>query len=37
MPRAEIVSAFAAPPALDWGQLACDDPAVVDPRRWPAS
>jgi len=34
---AEIVSAFAAAPVLDWGRLACDEPAVVDPRRWPAA
>ena len=31
---AAAVAAFAARPVLDWAALACDDPAVVDPRRW---
>ena len=31
---AAAVAAFGARPALDWAALACDDPDVVDPRRW---
>ncbi len=31
---AAAVTAFVARPVLDWAALACDDPAVVDPRRW---
>ena len=33
---AEIVAGLEAAPTLDWGRLACHDPAVVDPRCWPA-
>jgi len=33
---AEIIAGLEAAPSLDWGRLACNDPAVVDPRRWPA-
>jgi aryl-alcohol dehydrogenase-like predicted oxidoreductase len=35
-PLAEIVAGLEAAPTLDWGRLACHDPAVVDPRCWPA-
>jgi aryl-alcohol dehydrogenase-like predicted oxidoreductase len=31
---AAAVAAFAARPVLEWAALACDDPDVVDPRRW---
>lgn len=31
----ECVRALAAPAEASWRELACDDPAVVDPRRWP--
>ncbi len=31
---AAAVTAFAARPVLEWAALACDDPDVVDPRRW---
>jgi aryl-alcohol dehydrogenase-like predicted oxidoreductase len=32
----ECVRALGTPAAAGWRELACDDPAVVDPRRWPA-
>ncbi|MCX8006327.1 MAG: hypothetical protein N2688_15495, partial [Burkholderiaceae bacterium] len=32
----ECLQALAAPAAAGWRDLACEDPAVVDPRRWPA-
>jgi aryl-alcohol dehydrogenase-like predicted oxidoreductase len=33
---AEIIASLEAAPTLDWCRLACHDPAVVDPRCWPA-
>lgn len=32
----ECVRALGTPAEARWRDLACDDPAVVDPRRWPA-
>lgn len=32
----ECVRALGTPAEAHWRELACDDPAVVDPRRWPA-
>jgi aryl-alcohol dehydrogenase-like predicted oxidoreductase len=34
---AEIVGAASLPsPVIDWAALACQNPDVIDPRRWPA-
>lgn len=32
----ECVQALGTSSSSDWRDLACDDPAIVDPRRWPA-
>lgn len=32
----ECVRALVTPAETDWRELACDDIAVIDPRRWPA-
>lgn len=33
----ECLAAEKKPVSLDWGRFAIDDPALVDPRRWPRS
>ena len=34
---AVIAAAASPPPDLDWDDMALDDPAALDPRRWAAA